>query len=491
MISPSREFIVRTAVPVLTGLLFLIYMIARAVIIPVTHDEATTCMHYVPLPVKDIILYTDPVPNNHILNTLAIKLFSGIFGMTPFIIRLPNIIGFCIYFITLTVWFRKLAKNDLLFLCGLIMMTCNPYLIDFFSLARGYALSISFMTLSLYYAWMFLQDDKKKHITLSFLWAAVAVYASFTIMNYYAALTGILFSLVLLRKSKKATGSNFILQALKKMSGAIIITIVLAALCYVPVVRMRATDQFVYWGTKNFYDDTLTNVVNSAHYGATWYDISPHVLTNILVYVYTLLAGFAIFLLIFRRNHTQKDTFIFVFSIAIGTVAVNVAQFYLVKTPYLDSRTGLFYYPLLALPVYAMLIRLDKIKFRIAPALAVIFILLGSNHIIHSYNLRSCREWWFDENTKDILSFFENEHAKTNAPVTLNTNWLFYPSFSFHITARKDDWITLTPFHKDTTPNATETWYYATGDDTTALQKNYTIVQKFGWNGARDLMKHK
>ncbi|MBK7567822.1 MAG: hypothetical protein IPI31_08335 [Bacteroidetes bacterium] len=57
----------------LIGCLLTAYLVARAIILPITIDEGGTFYNAVPRSVWDIITYVDPSPNNHILNTLLIK----------------------------------------------------------------------------------------------------------------------------------------------------------------------------------------------------------------------------------------------------------------------------------------------------------------------------------------------------------------------------------------------------------------------------------
>src|SRR5213078_1005757 len=90
--------LLRTYLPFLLGICLLAYVIVRAIMLPVTHDESNTCLIYSTMSVHDIVTYAVPVPNNHILNTLLIKFFSGLFGMHPLPVRLPNILGFILYF---------------------------------------------------------------------------------------------------------------------------------------------------------------------------------------------------------------------------------------------------------------------------------------------------------------------------------------------------------------------------------------------------------
>ena len=75
-----------------------ILLLYKAVHIPILKDEWETPVKYINHSVWDIMMYTSNSPNNHILNTLLVKLFVFVFGSRDqLILRLPNILSFLIY----------------------------------------------------------------------------------------------------------------------------------------------------------------------------------------------------------------------------------------------------------------------------------------------------------------------------------------------------------------------------------------------------------
>ncbi len=79
------------------SLFILFYVTYKASLTSFTHDESYTYLHYVHQPVKDIITYKDPFTNNHILNTLLMKVSEKAFGNSEIVLRLPNILSLVIY----------------------------------------------------------------------------------------------------------------------------------------------------------------------------------------------------------------------------------------------------------------------------------------------------------------------------------------------------------------------------------------------------------
>jgi len=76
------------------GILFLL-ILYKVVHIPILKDEWETPVKYIDHSVWEIMMYTSNSPNNHILNTLLVKLFVFLFGSKEqLILRLPNLLSF-------------------------------------------------------------------------------------------------------------------------------------------------------------------------------------------------------------------------------------------------------------------------------------------------------------------------------------------------------------------------------------------------------------
>lgn len=486
-------FLFRTGFPVQLGILLLLYVVARAILLPITHDESNTCLTYSTMSVHDIVTYERPIPNNHILNTLLIKSSVSLFGMHPFAARLPNVLGFVLYFIVVVLFTRKITHDPLVTFLGVCVMVCNPYLLDFFSLARGYALSISFMVTSIYLTYLFLQQQKNKHLLWAVLFAMLAVYTNFTTLNFYAALMVLLAAATfqmnwLLRNQEKKWMRQLSWQWLILFSGSLI----LAAASYIPISKMVATDQFIFWGTNGFYQDTVLTLLYASQYNVQYFNLHAEEFSYLLIGFAVIMILCASFRLRKDRSGWFKNAQVFFLAVFICTVVVNVVQFYLVHTPYLTSRTALFFYPLLAINsiFFAEWMRahLPSSPFYFALPLSIVALI----HLSRSANLNSSFEWWYDADTYKVLNYLEGEHRKNNSPLTLNCSWWFFPSLNFHIVTENKDWIKLAPFHQDFNPetDAQYKYYYTTSDDTKRLAATYDTVLSLGWN-SRFLMRKK
>ncbi|MBK7441247.1 MAG: hypothetical protein IPI65_06875 [Bacteroidetes bacterium] len=101
--------------------------------------------------------------------------------MTPFTVRLTNLLAFVLYFFVSVELLKKIRNEFWFVLCGIFILVCNPYLLDFFALARGYGLSIGLMVLSIYKFYQYLTQKNIHHLTYTYISAALAVLANFTL----------------------------------------------------------------------------------------------------------------------------------------------------------------------------------------------------------------------------------------------------------------------------------------------------------------------
>lgn len=474
-------------IPGLIGVGLLCWIIAKALILPVTIDEVHTVLHYSTMSFWDIVTYKDPVPNNHILNTLLIKGSRGVFGMTPFAVRLPNILGFVLFMYFSWRIFRNANAAPLFVTLGLVALVANPYLIDFFSLARGYALSIALMMGSITFILTWLSEGRARSLWLAAGFGALAVYANFTVLNFYAAALVILGAHVLVRARRQGKSLS---SVGKTLAPVLTVTVLLGLISYVPIKKMIETDQFHFWGTDSFYSNTLIELVRSFMYGAGHFANAEHFLAYSAIAVSLGALGVAAFRIFAKRP--ARDLLVTSLFLWL-TVGINILQFLLFQTPYLNARTALFLYPLFALVLVFLVAQLHRLRpflFYLASAAVLVG---GAFHFTKTATMDGFREWWFDANTKEILDILEDEFEARGAetPLTLNTHWLYHNSFLFHKVVRKADWLELTPFHNETDTASTTDFYYTTSDELPLIEHRYARWRDFGWQGDRPLTKRR
>jgi hypothetical protein len=497
-------------IPMAVMLLGLTYVIARVFIIPVTCDEVQTCMVFSQFSVLEIVTYSRAqIPNNHIFHTLLVKLSVWLFGMKDWSVRIPNLLGYIMYCYFAYRLMVRQTKYWWELYFGLIVLIGNAYLLDFFSLARGYGLASSFMLGSICLALEFIQNKRIASLRFAMLLGVLSVYSNFTTLNFYVALCLLLFANSVINDWSNRK------QVVQVFLNLILPSLLLAALSYLPILRMRETNQFVYWGSTGFYADTYRTLSSCLVYGASYfgentssqvrfgmslllvvmgvslivgrcYNATPHTLHSQPAQVVEMST--------LRPNTTSAGrTMIFCYLLLLTAVLVNIIQHIVTKTPYLQTRTALFYYPLFALTVVQFApwlhhhCSIGSAKYYVA--------ILGLMWVIHlgkTVNLYSCNEWWYDSDTKTIIKYLSDQHDlhPEKGPVRLATFSWMQPSFWFHIVNDKhEDKVRVPAFIGEVHPNEDVDYYFTEDRELDALKEKFEIVQRFP--ASRVLLKRK
>lgn len=173
----------------LSVLLIFVYVVLRAIYVPTFHDEAATFFHYI-VSENFLPFQAHWDANNHILNSALGFLCYKIFGPHQWWIRLPNALSFLVfgYF---TVRISEDIRNRLIRWVLLISVLTAAFPLEFFSQARGYAMSIAFMMGAVYNGTQYLKNHKLKNQILLWSWMWLAVAASLTLANTYLILLGL------------------------------------------------------------------------------------------------------------------------------------------------------------------------------------------------------------------------------------------------------------------------------------------------------------
>lgn len=484
MLHPANLF--EKLIPALLAAGLLTWIVAKAVILPVTIDEAQTVLYFSRMSIWDIVTYADPIPNNHILNTLLVKFSVTVFGLTPFAVRLPNILGFVLFIYFSWRMMRELKVSPFFVTFGIVMLVSNPYFIDFFSLARGYALSIAFMIGAFCFLLRWVRSTRRYDLIWSMTLMAVAVYANFTLLNMLVAFATVVFCVVVSRNDVRTVGSAF-----RQLVPVFIGCALLAAVSAVPVIRMIQTDQFHYWASESFYKNTLLELIRSFIYGGRHLAHADSALAVLAITLSVVALVVSVWLVARHKGDALRWQIVIVTGLLWITVMVNNLQFFLIKTPFLDARTALFYWPLFALMVIFLVAQLHRVHKTLFNGVAVLLTAGGLFHLSQTMTMTGFREWWFDANTKEILDVLEEVHESREPweKVTLNTNWRFHNSFRFHKEARGYDWLELSGFHLETDTASNAEFYYIMAEELPLLEHRYERWRDYGWQGGRPLLK--
>lgn len=125
-----------------TAVFALVWAVVRAAVQSIVIDEADTYLAFV-APNQPFHWY--PAANNHILNSMLMRLSTAIFGVTHLSVRAPALLGAAIYIAAACALCRLITDDAVLRWCVLVCLVYNPFVFDYFVAARGYGLANAFL----------------------------------------------------------------------------------------------------------------------------------------------------------------------------------------------------------------------------------------------------------------------------------------------------------------------------------------------------------
>jgi hypothetical protein len=129
------------------GLIFpaafaMLWAVVRARVQSITIDEADTYLYFVS---GRVFSQWTPAGNNHILNTMLIRLFTSIFGPSHLSVRAGALIGAAIFISAAWLLCTSLSRDWFVQWPVFICLVFDPYVFDFLVAARGYGLAMAFL----------------------------------------------------------------------------------------------------------------------------------------------------------------------------------------------------------------------------------------------------------------------------------------------------------------------------------------------------------
>jgi len=329
--------------------------------------------------------------NNHLLNILLMKWSAGIFGESEFALRLPNVLAFVLYLVA-AIKINKLLKMPYLF-TSLILLTCMPFVMDFFSLARGYGLGLGLMMVSLYFMAAHMTNRKLINAVISLVFAWLALLANYTLMNYLVPLAFVFLASALLDKvSLKRKGLNFVIL--------LALTVACIGSVLPILLELKEGGRLYFGGRSDIFTDTISSLGRCFAYFTSYGLIAKY-----LFIILFCAAIFVAFLNLF--NSVKKLTLdvpgslslIFLLSL-LSPIAQNI----LFKTVYPVERTALMYYPLMVLTLFQGGRHYSLKGLRWAHLVLLFFF---SAHFFMTMNFTHCYSWRYDSGTKSAMRYLK------------------------------------------------------------------------------------
>jgi len=383
------------------------YVLIRGFTVGITHDEALTYK----------IIHGDQIfkgtANHHWLNTQLSSLSAYLFGAKEFALRLPNMLSFAVFWFFLFRISKTFLKSSFTQITLLLLLCGNPFILDFFSLCRGYGLSIAFVTASLFYVLRIADlksDSKPIHYYLAAIFSVLALSANLNTLNYFL----IAVALIIL--------SAWIFKPKNRVVLLSILVILFGVSLYFSLDRLffLKDQNELYFGTGNL-NSSIDNLIYSAFYVRDGF--IEAIILRYLLYGLLILAGF---LAIRRKQLFCSGAFalIILASVLIALVAENL----LFDALYPINRSSLYLYPIILL---ALLLNVDGLKLklvRISFVTCSVLFLLWSLLVC---NLKRTMTWSEDSCIKEAMLLIKND-IKDQYVHTAECTWIYEPVVNYY-----------------------------------------------------------
>jgi hypothetical protein len=456
------------------GILFLV-ILYKVINLPVTIDEVPTVWFYSKYSFWEIMMYPDNIPNNHILNTLLAKCSMMIFGKEQWAIRLPSLLSFIVFGFGVFRILKLVLKPSSYFFLPAAILFINPYWLDFFGLCRGYAISTTMVTCTIAFMIEGFMFKKSKFIWFSLVTSILASYANFSALVFWVATSALVwfyFFIETKKDWKKLFRPTIVLSLISFAYLALIIT---------PIIKMQSTNEFQYWTSRGFYSETIKSLIV-----AWWYN--SKILSSVSLDIWATLLIIIVFIAIFSSlRNLLKSKFslqsfyqpIFVTTaILLLPALVSISQSIILKTPNLNGRTAMFFFPLISALFATILSLIPKFKRQwINKSLAAIAVVILVINLTSRVSLKYVKEFYFDQNTLEVINYLKEKSDRK--PVTLKTSWFFNPSFYFYAYTEKIPWIDLYCFDSNIDITTSAEYYYIWAEDYKQLEPRFEVVYKF------------
>lgn len=398
------------------------YVLIRAYGLSFTHDES---LSFTIIQGNNTWANT---ANNHLLNTVLMFFSETLFGHSELALRLPNVLAFVIYLIGCGLLLSA-SKNNWARLLGLSFLLLNPFLIEFFSLARGYGISLGCLLISIYFL---IRNNYNytsytpllKDFIYAILFAALAVYANLALINFLISVI-IIFSLKFFVFTLKNE------RNIRQILGFLALLLLSAIPVLLGVKRLLLLKELeqLYFGSPDFMA-AIDSFVSASLY---FTDDSTSFVPAISLLIILSLA-IAPILILMKKAY---DSNLAIITLLIYTLTGGFfLEFFIFEAKFPLERTGLFYIPIFGLFIYHLflvLLATYSIKKQIyIPIISVLLICLAVN-FFSGANFTYTKTWRYDAHTKDMMEIISDKTQYNTDKASITNHWLFEPTINYYI----------------------------------------------------------
>lgn len=391
----------------LPAVLLFLYIVIRAATISLNWDEANTFFEYVRTPNWLPQDFNYMLANDHLLNTWLMKCSVTIFGESEFALRLPNVLASLLYFFSVATILQKLFEKKGQILFAFFMLCLNPFVLDFFCVARGYGLALAFMMggMSQITNYIFGKNEIRQGIYAQLFFIA-ALLANFTFVHVLLSCS------VLLMMNRLFFHRSD--RPYRSIIGFSILPVIALAILFPFLKQLKNAGALFYGEEIKSLAETFLSLTRCSLYGAVYSSVFLPIMT-ILVSAVPLIAVIHIMRNALTVQKTNQGRWMVFITLTLFFTIVGPMFLHLIfKTNYLSGRTALFYLPLLILSFLGLLLISNASIRNVAlTGIAVLSLV----HFSFTANFYSCYDWKEQADVKNAMLLLKDQKIPNDQKV--------------------------------------------------------------------------
>lgn len=344
-------------------------------------------------------------PNNHWLNSFFMKLFNILFGDEPGYLRLHSILSFPFFahgVYRLTPFVRNQAAQ-FTFYCIAIF---NPFVLDFFSLARGYAMAVTFQV------WAILFLIQAAGNTFSYRqWLRIIIVSAFSIaanLSYVYTVIGMAGVFFLYCMATNEIWSWFLNKQKRIISllFALLILLTIADMC---IIKLYNTD--MDFENHGFVQSLFYSFWESSLYFFRYESIALLLSYGTLLLITVTFVYFTVKYI----DHRKLNSGFVAGCIVCIIFILNLVFHFLFKVPYFEHRWAIQWYIPGLLVIHIAISeritgkkRFSFLQYGISALTGIIVIY----HCVQSSNSQLCYAWSYQAGNQQMFSDLQTQHPQ-------------------------------------------------------------------------------
>jgi hypothetical protein len=428
------------------GIMLFTVLVIRAACVSLTCDEAVSFLKYAICSWEEI--FTANNANNHLLNSVLMRLVADYIGTSEFLLRLPNLLGGALFILFSGMLVHRLNISSWLKVIIFLFINCNTLVFEFFALARGYGMASGLLMASIYHVYRLIETRRVfVYLPVAALSILLAALSSLMVVNFavYSFVILTVLAVVFIRWKE--------LNRMKKLLSALGISLVfLCGVFFLMFIVSWGEDLKIagelYYGAHGEWD-SLNSIVFGMVYGED--KIIPR-LTDIFAVISVsifAIAGICISLRVKYIRQSPETAFaFFIFAGLSASLAAHFVQYTFMDILYPLHRTGGY---LVVLWTVAFSICVVAVSGKVQKAIIALFLCYAAipvSSFLLAIDFSSANEWQNAEGMEQAMKSViddaegrkEDDICNVSCPVELSpvVNYYIYRSGTKKLTFLDD-----------------------------------------------------